>query len=90
MAELRVFLYFLIAVLLLVRFIINNKIFNVKNKTKYPAFELNQNLDSFTSYFNNIFVFWLNPPMNYKTLATISNIMGILLIVLIVYAQFLW
>ena len=84
MTELRVFLYFSIAVFYLF------DLFNVKNKTKYPTFDLNQDKDSFTRYFNNIFGFWLNPPKNYKTHVTISNIMCILLIVLIVYTQFLW
>jgi hypothetical protein len=92
MTETKMLVYAGLGLLLLLRAIINNNIFNTINKTNYSIFEPAPipSPDSLVRYFNNTFVFWYKIKEEYKTLAIISNILFLFIIALFIYSLVLW
>ncbi len=90
MTENKVYAFILMALLLILRSIINNKIYNEIEGTNTPVFDFDSNHEYMIRRFKTALVFWLKIDKEYRTLAIISNIMFLFLIILFVLTTFVW
>ncbi len=89
MIETKIYTLIGVGLLLFIRTIINNSIFNSKDKTNYSIFTNNGDIESILHSLKVAFVFWIKTKKEYRTKAFISNIMYLLAIAMFIYFLYL-